>query len=120
MGGIIGGQKTGGRIPGTPNRRTFDASKIAEELGGDPFQILMHFAMNKWKELGYESEKKEILSAKGSICKVDRISEADRINAAKEACKYLYPQRKAIDHTSGGESIESSLAMLLARDVSKE
>lgn len=86
------GAKTGGRSKGTPNKRTTDAQEIAERLQCDPFEVLCFFAKGDWKGLGYQQK----LSIPLEI----------RAKAAAEASKYLYPQRKAMEHTTGEEGFK--------------
>ena len=78
------GKKFGGRQKGTPNKKTFDAKLIAEQLDCDPFEILVHFAKGDADALGY----------KGGTIPPDM-----RLQAAKEASQYLYPKRKAVEHS---------------------
>ena len=53
----------------------------AKELNVDPFEVLLMFAGNLYKKLGYDSE----------------VPQSYRLTAAKEATKYLYPQLRAIE-----------------------
>lgn len=91
------GRKSGGRKKGTPNKKVRRADEIAERLGIDPFEILLRFAGGDWKGLGYEEGSKEIVTQSGDAIQVDVIGPELRQKAAKEAAKYIYPQRKAIE-----------------------
>lgn len=71
-----------GRPKGLPNKNTKTLMERAEALGVDPFKILLLFANNDWKGLGYTENS---------------ITNDQRLNATKEASKYLYPQRRAIE-----------------------
>jgi hypothetical protein len=92
------GKKTGGRVAGTANKRTYDARALAEKKGVDPLEILLDIASNNWEALGYD---------KAYITKVNLgieyeeavISLEERSRAAKESAKYIYPQLKSIEHT---------------------
>lgn len=66
----------------TQTRR--DANAIADRLGCDPFEILVHFAKGDADALGYD----------GGTIPPDM-----RLQAAKEASQYLYPKRKAVEHS---------------------
>lgn len=77
----------------------------ARELRVDPFEILLLFAKGDWKALGYPSEWDDKIS-NDVLYQVRIIEPRDRIVAAKEACKYIYPQRKAIDLTTDDERID--------------
>ena len=93
------GIKTGGRSKGTPNKRTSrlpDAQAIAERLGINPLEILLHFAANNWKALGYESGTKYVPCPTGSLL-VARIEVSDRVAAARSASEYLFPKRRAVE-----------------------
>jgi tyrosyl-tRNA synthetase len=69
-----GGPKYGGRQKGTPNKRSWSAIEICEKNGYDPIQELITIS----KETGSRDLKASI---------------------AKEVAKYVYPQRKALEHS---------------------
>lgn len=62
----------GGRKPGVPNKSTLDLFAKCEAEGVDPFTGLLRLAR-------------------------DGAEESTRLGAYKELCKYLYPQRKAVE-----------------------
>lgn len=94
------GKRLGGRTKGTPNKLTQDILSRAEELGVDPFKIMLLFAGDKWKELGYDSSIYVKESRDGETTTIGyTIPPELRLHAAKEAAKYMYPQRKAIEHS---------------------
>ena len=72
-----------GRKRGSLNRATVSANEIANSLGCNPLEILCMFAVGDWQGLGYES---------------DVIAPELRLKAAQQACEYIFPKRKAIDH----------------------
>jgi len=90
--------KTGGRLKGTPNKRTQSLIERAEALGVDPFEVLLHVAKGDWKSLGYKTGTTE--GPFGS--KPERITLKDRMHAAAEACQYIHPKRKAVELTGKG------------------
>jgi hypothetical protein len=96
-----------GRKKGTPNKRTLEgpkAEEIAERLGCNPFEVLIHFAKGDWKSLGYEAGKRIVgCTQDGSPIEVDVISPETRLNAAKEASQYLFPKRKALELSTDEE-----------------
>lgn len=97
--GAKGKQKTGGRQKGTPNRSSVPVAQKAEELGIDPFVILLHFAAGNWKALGYAEEQYvSNINEYGTYYKWT-IDPSVRSKAAQEACSYLYPKRKALELT---------------------
>lgn len=81
-----------GRKPGTPNRATMDAKRIAEERGCDPFEVLIMFAAGDAKGLGLKPYKDATGRRVRPYVPLDM-----RLDAAKAASKFLYPQRKAIE-----------------------
>lgn len=68
----------GGRQKGTPNRKTLSLIEKCEEYGIDVFEEML-------KALQQEPEPKE------------------RFNMAKEIAQYIYPKRKAIEHSTDQE-----------------
>lgn len=92
-----------GRKKGTPNKRNQEIIDKAEELGVDPFEIILLFAKRDWKALGYKSET-VIKAAKNGTYEVDTITAQMQLSAAIEAAQYLYPKRKAIEHSSDPEN----------------
>lgn len=68
-----------GRKPGTPNKDTKDLLALCESKGLNPFEALIELALNA------ETDDK----------KFDRL---------KEICQYIYPKRKAIEHSTDGEN----------------
>ncbi len=101
--------KTGGRQKGTPNKGNINAQAIADELGVDPFKILVQFAAGDWEGLGYESEvyivEKEDSDGNVKGMKLTYVIPPElRAKCSQEACKYLYPQRKALELSNEGDS----------------
>lgn len=87
-----GHKKHGGRKKGQPNKASLKAEEIAESVGCDPLKILCMFAVGDWEGLGYKGPHPDPL-------KSDIISKEQRLRAAVEASQYMFPKRKAIDHT---------------------
>lgn len=67
-----------GRKKGTPNKRTQDLLGRCQASGVDPFQILLDLASHS-------------------------LDETMRFNAARELLPFLYPKRKAIEHSHEGD-----------------
>ena len=86
------GSASGGRPKGSLNKNTKDLREIAERLGVDPFEILLHFASGDSLSLGFEEDHK--------------IESSLRMKAAAEVCQYLYPKRKALEHSIDESQIE--------------
>jgi hypothetical protein len=94
-----GHKKIGGRQKGTKNKDSIPLSEKAEELGIDPFRVLLMFAAGKWEELGYDKEKQITGQNEYGIVEKYTIDPSVRAKAAQEACNYLYPKLKAIEHS---------------------
>lgn len=101
------GSKTGGRVKGTPNKQTQSLHEIAEKLECNPFEVLLHFAKGDYEGLGY-SEYQQRVTKTGEVVDELTIPPGLRQKAAKDACEYLHPKRKAIEHTGkDGEKLFS-------------
>lgn len=74
-----------GRKKGTPNRKTQDLEDLCAAKGINPFELLLEFTGPAPLEI--------------------------RFAALKEICQYLYPKRKAIEHS--GEITNPYMALSL-------
>ena len=102
--------KTGGRKKGRPNKRTEELKEISDRLGVDPFEVLLLFASGDWKALGYDKAKfVSGINEYGQWYKWT-IDPSLRSRAAAEACQYLNPKRKAIEHSGEIKSPQSELS----------
>ena len=90
--------KNAGRKAGSINKRSFDARALAEAKGCDPLEILIDIAKGDWASLGYESESIKKVNL-GIEYKEAVITLDNRMNAANEAAKYIYPQLKSMELT---------------------
>lgn len=86
------------RPKGSPNARTVQLHEIAEKLGCNPFEVLIHFAKGDFDALGYEKHQIKVTKDGGTEMELT-ISPELRQRSAKDACEYLYPKRKALEHT---------------------
>lgn len=94
-----------GRKAGVPNKKTTLIADVAERLRVNPFEVLCMFAGNDYKSLGYEPEKHtKMIGDQELVTYSSPIPMDVRMHAAKEACKYLYPQRKAVTLSTDEES----------------
>jgi hypothetical protein len=92
----------GGRPKGVKNTRTRLVEEIASRFKLDPFEVLLMITNNDWKGLGYASETQITgYSPNGDPIEQERIKLADRVQAAKEASKYLYSQKQAVALSAG-------------------
>lgn len=93
-----------GRPKGVPNKRTQDLIELAEKHECNPFEILLLFAKGDFDALGYEKHQIRITKDGGTEMELT-ISPELRQRSAKDACEYLFPKRKAIEHTLNAEAM---------------
>lgn len=99
------GQKTGGRQKGTPNKKTQVIEEILENLNCRPIEILAAVANGDPLKARIGVAELEDDFLEGPVLPtLDQ-----RIAAAKELCQYVYPKRKAIEHSGGINLHEASL-----------
>lgn len=107
------GRKRGGR-----NKLSERCQEIAEELGVDPFEVLLRFAAGDEEGLGY-GDGHMMHDKFGKIVLV-KITPYERIQAAKEACPYLYPKLSSVSISDvDGKSISDTLAEVVKRVSAK-
>jgi hypothetical protein len=103
-----------GRPKGGMNKRTADLVELAEKLGCNPVEVLLRFAMNDWKGLGYESETRFLQDGLKGEKEIMHIPPETRMKAAAEAAQYLYPKRKAVEHSAAdGQPLFNTLTDLV-------
>lgn len=88
------GQKKAGRTKGTPNKRSVEVAEQIKLLGGDPFKFLIATMDNDIEALELDED----------------IPFKYRAEAARELAQYIAPKRKAIDITSGNETLGETFA----------
>ena len=89
-----------GRPKGSKNIRSFHAEELARRLDVDPLEILLRVAAGDWAFFGFENQNKVIIGEKAGIefsIEEPNIKITDRVQAAKDASKYLYSQKHAVD-----------------------
>jgi hypothetical protein len=87
-----------GRPPGIPDRRSRGAEARAEELGIDPFAVLLLLAGDRWAEL-HPGEPEADDEGRRRHVPLEL-----RLKAAKEAAAFLHPRLKAVEHAASDES----------------
>jgi len=107
-----GHKKYGGRKKGYIKNHV--AHEIATQLKCNPFEVLCHFTNGNWKALGYEAECYFKETDNGAVKMGYVISPDMRLQAAKEASKYLYAQRRAVEIQDGEGNTVTPLAELEA------
>lgn len=95
---------------GVKNRRTWKVEEIADrymEDGSklDPFEVLLMVAAGDWESLGFEAKSKISYTNAGIEFEEPNIKLNDRVQAAKEAAKYLYSQRQSVAISTGDSGI---------------
>lgn len=109
-------KKYGGRVKGSKNLPTNHLFFMADKLNVDPFKVLLMFAAGDYKGLGYKEEKTTKFIGENSYEEYT-ISPELRMSAASKACEYLYPKRKAIEHSIDQEAITGITRTILTKKV---
>lgn len=104
-----------GRPKGSKNKHSFQIEEIANKFDIEPFEVLMMVAVGDWKGLGFEAAYKTSYTGAGIEFEEPNIKLADRVQAAKEACKYLYSQKQAVAISTGDTGIK-----IIVEDYTKE
>lgn len=89
-------KRSPGRPKGSQNKITRTAKELADQMGVSPLEILLLFAKGDWEALGYEAEVYHSESAEGETKMGYVIKPEMRLNAASQACKYIYPTAKEL------------------------
>lgn len=113
--GAAPGERRGGRQKGTPNKKTQAIEAMLEHYGCEPLEVLAMVANGEplkarigVGELSKKAPGKE--DGDDDFVEGDVIPTLDqRINAAKELCNYVYPKRKAIEHSGSIGTHEDTL-----------
>jgi hypothetical protein len=84
-----------GRPRGSLNKKTQELFDKAEELGVNPFEVLLLFAKGDFAALGYD--KYQFKQVGEHAIEELTISPETRLRAAEKACEYLYPKRRAVE-----------------------
>lgn len=111
-----------GRPPGSPNRRTEELFHLAEKHDCNPFEILILFAKGDFKSLGYEEFQKKIVGKGESAEMVEEltISPELRQKSARDAAEYLYPKRKAVEHSLDDKTGKTIEEFIMGQNAPKE
>lgn len=93
-------KKEAGRPKESGNKDRVEIFKKAEELGVDPFVVLLHFVKGDFEALGYE-EYSQRLTQSGAIINVLTIDPEVRAKCAMKACEFMYPKKKSVEVSTG-------------------
>lgn len=112
-----------GRPKGSKNKTTIRLEEIAERLECNPFEVLLHFAKGDFGALGYNEYTYKTFGE--NTVEELTISPELRQKSAKDACEYLFPKRKAVEHTfdprkaANDELLETTKALLAEAEKMK-
>jgi hypothetical protein len=107
--GTVPKPKNAGRKKGTPNKRTWALVEILEREGFDPAAKLLQLTLDH--EEDYHAQRRnESGPAYAAIASRNCV----------ELMRFVYPQRKAVDVTSGGEKIHISFSDFVRDVVAKD
>lgn len=95
-----------GRPKGSKNEITTLASVIAARMNYDPFEALINFSRGDWKALGYESDVYHMEKPDGSVKMGYVVTPQMRLDATKEAMKYIYPTQKSVEIKTGDSGLK--------------
>lgn len=109
--GAKGHAKTGGRKKGSLNKDTRTLIDKARELKCDPFEIMLRFAAEDWKGLGYPERTRTTFTPQGIEVEEFIIPPALRASCAKEAARYIYAPRRPLDDNIDPEILEAIRAL---------
>jgi len=95
-----------GRPKGAKNKRTLEVEIIANRFKINPFEVLMMIAAGDWKGLGYKAKTRKVFTNSGDVNEEENVPLEQRNMAAREATKYLYPQKNKVELSTGQEGFK--------------
>lgn len=99
-----------GRQKGTKNNYLGDIYNLAEKIQCNPLEVLLRFCKGDWEGLGYSDEhflvEKPDGDGSSDIKQLPVIKPEFRLAAAKEACKYYFAQKKAVEHSTSEDGFK--------------
>jgi hypothetical protein len=104
-----------GRPQGSPNKRTEELFYLAEKHDCNPFEILILFAKGDHEALGYEKHQTKTTKDGGTVLELT-ISPELRQKSARDAAEYLYPKRKAVEHSLDKDASQSIEEFLMGKN----
>lgn len=104
-----------GRPKGSKNKHTFNVEELAHKYDCEPFEILLMVAMGDWERLGFEGKTKTTFTQAGIEVEEDNVPLKERVQAAKEAAKYLYSTKQSVALSTGDTGIK-----IIVEDYSKK
>lgn len=119
----IEGKKTGGRRKGVPNKITQDLAKQLDELGFNPASELVQIFLDAKEEYARSAEIYDAIQDARIAADVKtplKDTAPEYLKIAASACadlmQYVYPKRKAIEHTgANGSDLFGSFTQMVER-----
>lgn len=95
-----------GRAVGSKNKNRQALFDKAEELGVDPFEVLLLFAKGDFASLGYEERQFKTYGSGEDSYTIDELTISPELRAkcAEKACEYLHPKLKSVEHSVDDET----------------
>lgn len=102
------GNKTGGRVKGTLNKKSQEVEETCKRLGLNVIERMAHIAMANAEALGYVSNTVTKVGKNGETYEEDRITIRDSIDALKFLGNKIYPDVKSMTLENGpdGQPLE--------------
>lgn len=124
--GSAPGERRGGREKGTPNKRTWDLVQKLEELGFDPAAKLIQLTLDAEAEYARSKEihdriqeNRDDADIKGYFADTGPAYLGIASRNCADLLKFVYPQRKAVDVTSGGQNVFQSFSDVVKKVVAQ-
>lgn len=102
-----------GSRKGVPNARTQDLFDLTQKLDCHPFETLLLYMKGDHEALGLPQYTVVSITKEGEPIEKLTIPPELRQKSAKDACEYLFPKRKSIEHT--GENGMDLFSQILSR-----
>lgn len=105
-----------GRPKGSKNKHSFKVEEIAQKFEVEPFEYMMRIAAGDWKFFGFDGPTKTTFTPQGIEIEELNIPIKERAQMAKEASKYLYSAKQAVQ-VSGEMGIKIIVEDFLKKDA---
>lgn len=94
------------RPSGAKNKRTVELEELIDSSPLGLVEAYLAILNGDWAKLGYETGTTTKWLPSGIEIEEERITLDHRVSAMKELMKYRYAQKRAVDHTSGGKTLD--------------
>jgi hypothetical protein len=103
------------RTKGSKNVKSYDAYELATRLKVDPLEFMLRMIDGDHKYFGFDTANKVSYTNAGIEFEEPNLKMADRVQCAKEAAKYLYSAKTAVQVSTGPEGL-----VMVVKDYSKK